>query len=347
MYVFLKFFKNYFSKRRKISTKNAKSLLSYTILLIYPDFFGIIFRLVTHLKAFREGDGMKNKKELNTPIDFVADTLDKGVYDIYDYKRGGLANGRDLGGMKTKDGKTVKHNRLIRSGKLCKLNKKEVEKLRKANVKTVVDLRMENESTAQPDTKVDGIKYHHIPVLCATLPGITRDKSMYRVMKEESALLKKVYKDADDYMMNLYDLIVFSPDTKKQLKRSLEIIINSKGCVLWHCAAGKDRAGIVAMLIEGLLGVSDEDIIKDYVASQNSLKLKKTVQKVALTICTLFTFGYRFKRILFAMLDAKAEYIKHVLQGINDKFGSIENYCTEALKISQESIDNFKANTLV
>lgn len=289
---------------------------------------------------------MRQKKQANLSKNLVVDTIDKGYYDIYDFKRGGLANGRDLGGMKTKDGKTVKRRKLIRSGKLCKLNKKEVKRLRDADVKTVIDLRMENESFSQPDTIVEGIKYHHIPVTCVTLPGITREKSMYRVMKEESELLKKVYKDADEYMMKLYELILFSPDTKRQLKRSLEIIMNAKGCVLWHCAAGKDRAGLVAMLIEGVLGVSDDDIVKDYVKSENSQRLKKAAQKFALTFFTFFTFGYRFKRILFAMLDAKAVYIKYVIGKINEKFGSIESYCVNALKISEDTIKHFKQNVL-
>lgn len=288
-----------------------------------------------------------NKQENNNPVSLVADTIDKGYYDIYNFKKGGLANGRDLGGLKTVDGRTVKSLRFIRSGKLCKLKKKEIQSLKDAKVKTVIDLRMDNEKVNRQDTVIDGIKYLNIPIVCATLPGITREKSMYRIMKEESELLKKQYDTADDYMMGLYDLIVFSPDTQKQLKRCLDVIMNAKGCVLWHCAAGKDRAGIVAMLVEGMLGVSEYDIIRDYLASRQSQKFKKTIQRFALTMYTIFTFGYKFRNILFAMLDAKVEYITHVLEGIKKKYGSIENYCVEALKISKESIEEFKQKNLI
>lgn len=285
------------------------------------------------------------KKELNNQIS-LADSIDKGYYEIYDIKRGGLANCRDLGGMTTSLGKRIKSRRLLRSGKLCKLNKKEVQTLKDAGVKTVIDLRIENEVAGHPDTKIDGIKYHHVPLICYTLPGITREKSMFRVMKDESALLKKQYADRNEYMKNLYDKIVFSHDTQKQIRRVLEIILNAKGCVLWHCAGGKDRAGIISMLVEGLLGVSDEDIVKDYVASQQAQKLKKAMQKFGLTVCAIFSFNYKFKDILFAMLDAKAEYISHVLNGINDKYGSIENYCIEALKISPDLIISFRQSVL-
>ncbi len=289
---------------------------------------------------------MKNT-ELNEAVTVVTDTIDKGYYDIYNFKKGGLANGRDLGGMKTVDGRTIKSNRFIRSGKLCKLKKKEIQKLKEVGVKTIIDLRMENEKVNRSDTVIEGIKYWHIPIVCATLPGITREKSMYRIMKEESELLKKQYANADEYMMGLYDLIVFSPETQRQLKKCLEVIMTSKGCVLWHCAAGKDRAGIVAMLVEGILGVSDYDIISDYLQTRQAQKFKKNLQRFALNVYTLFTFGYKFRNILFAMLDAKVEYITHVLEGIKQKYGTIENYCISALKISKESIDEFKEKSLI
>ncbi len=288
-----------------------------------------------------------NNLEPNNPVTLVADTIDKGYYDIYNFRKGGLANGRDLGGLKTIDGKTVKARRFIRSGKLCKLKKKEIQSIRDAGVKTIIDLRIENEIVNRQDTVIEGIKYLHIPIVFATLPGITREKSMYRIMKEESELLKKVYATADDYIMGLYDQIVFSPETQRQLKKCLEVIMTSKGCVLWHCAAGKDRAGIVAMLIEGLLGVSDYDIIKDYLLTRQSQRLKKNLQRLALNVYTIFTFGYKFRNILVAMLDAKVEYITHVLEGIKQRYGSIENYCVSALKISKESIEEFRAKSLI
>lgn len=287
------------------------------------------------------------KKQNNNPVFLVADTIDKGYYDIYNFEKGGLANCRDLGGLKTNDGRMVKSLRFIRSGKLCKLKKKDVKGLKDAKIKTIVDLRMENEKVNRQDTVIEGIKYINIPIVCATLPGITREKSMYRIMKDESELLKKQYATADDYMMGLYDLILFSPATQKQLKHCLDVIMNTKGCVLWHCSAGKDRAGIVSMLVLGMLDVTDYDIISDYLTSNKAQKFKKAMQRFALIVYTIFTFGYKFRNILFAMLDAKVEYITHILQGIKSKYGSIENYCVEALKISKESINEFKEKNLI
>ncbi len=106
---------------------------------------------------------MSNKKN-NKPVSLVA-AIDKGYYNIYNFRKGGLANGRDLGGLKTTDGRTVKSFRFIRSGKLCKLKKKEIQSLKDAKVKTIIDLRMDNEKVNRQDTVIDGIKYLNIPIV--------------------------------------------------------------------------------------------------------------------------------------------------------------------------------------
>ena len=55
------------------------------------------------------------------------------------------------------------------------------------------------------------------------------------------------------------------------------------GCTLFHCRAGKDRTGVVAMLLLGLAGVSDEDIVADYAATQRYLGRGMRAQRVAVS----------------------------------------------------------------
>lgn len=51
------------------------------------------------------------------------------------------------------------------------------------------------------------------------------------------------------------------------LRTVVEAVVKAPGPVLFHCAAGKDRTGVVAALVLGLLGASDEDILADYLAT--------------------------------------------------------------------------------
>ena len=53
-------------------------------------------------------------------------------------------------------------------------------------------------------------------------------------------------------------------ENKTAIKETFEILAEAKGCTIFHCTAGKDRTGIIAMLILGLSGVSRKDIIANY-----------------------------------------------------------------------------------
>ena len=178
-----------------------------------------------------------------------------------------LFNTRDLGGLPAADGKTIKYGKLIRSGKLYKLPKKTVEALKAYGVTTVIDLRIFTEQEEAPDTLWDGVKYVHLPILCTATPGITREKSMRRTMVLESKRIKKEFGSATRYMEEMYCSILLNEEPQNYLKQALRLIIENENCVLWHCSGGKDRAGIVSMLVESLLGVSEDVIIADYVAS--------------------------------------------------------------------------------
>lgn len=245
----------------------------------------------------------------------------------------GLANTRDLGGMPTADGGTIVKNKLIRSGKLYKLSEETLNALRDYGVTTVVDLRIYTECDETPDTLWEGAEYYHLPVLCTATPGITREKSMRKTMVIESKRIKSEFGNADNYMIEMYRSIFFSEEPKRQLAEMLRLIVENEGCILWHCSAGKDRAGVVAMLIESLLGVDEKTIIQDYVATKQFLRGKFFWNKVALTVVPV---PRRFRKILMAMMEAKPEYLP--IREIDEKYGSVTEYCKKELGITDEDI---------
>lgn len=254
-----------------------------------------------------------------------------------------LFNTRDLGGLPTADGRTIKHGKLLRSGKLYKIPPETVEALKNYGVKTVIDLRIFTEQEEDPDTLWEGVKYVHLPVLCTATPGITREHTMKRTMVIESKRLKEEFGSADNYMAEMYCAVLLNEEPQALLKQALRLVIDNEDCILWHCSGGKDRAGIVAMLVESLLGVSDEVIVKDFVASHRFQRARFFWNRAGLVIapCSL-----RLKKMLYGMMAAKPQYLTVAMDRVKEKYGSIVGYCKEVLDVTDDDIEMMKLKYL-
>lgn len=254
-----------------------------------------------------------------------------------------LFNTRDLGGLPAADGRKIVHGKLIRSGKLNKIPPRTVEALKNYGVTTVVDLRIYTEQEQDPDVLWEGVEYVHLPILCTATPGITREKTMKHTMVKESKRLKAEFGTADNYMAEMYCAVLLNEEPQALLKTMLRLIIDNEGCILWHCSGGKDRAGIVAMLVESLLGVPEEVVIADYVASHRFQRARFFWNRAGLVIAPC---SIRLKRILYGMMAAKPQYITAAMDRVKQKYGSIVNYCKQVLDVTDEDIEIMKKKYL-
>ena len=254
-----------------------------------------------------------------------------------------MFNTRDLGGLPTEDGRIIKHGKLLRSGKLYKIPTKTVETLKNYGVKTVIDLRIFTELEEDPETLWEGVKYVHLPVLCTATPGITHERSMQRTMAIESKRIKEEFGTADNYMAEMYCAVLLNEEPQQLLKQALRLIIDNEDCILWHCSGGKDRAGIVAMLVESLLGVSEEVIVLDYVTSHRFQRARFFWNRAGLVIAPL---TLRFKKILYGMMAAKPQYLTAAMNRVKERYGSIVNYCKEVLGVTDDDIELMKQKYL-
>lgn len=166
----------------------------------------------------------------------------------------GVLNLRELGGYPTADGGETLLRRLLRSDDLDQLTPAAQGFLIDYGVRTVIDLRDEPERQAAPDvfassTRVD---YRHLPFF---------DDEGNRVGPPTLAETKGAR-----YLrwLDLY------PDNIRQVFRGLAGV--REGITLFHCAAGKDRTGLVAALMLALAGVPDDAIDADYAVSFELLR---------------------------------------------------------------------------
>ncbi|MBR1724518.1 MAG: tyrosine-protein phosphatase [Ruminococcus sp.] len=178
----------------------------------------------------------------------------------------GLNNTRDLGGFPAADGRRIKTGRLIRSGRLVIATPADIALLEQAGVTKVFDFRSEEERLEKPDPEIRGAVNLHLPTVRDMAAGITRDERsdgkaidavLYQGMAEPGFAVK--------YMCAMYESFVSDEYARSQYARFVqEIASNETGAALWHCNAGKDRAGFAAVILLEILGADRQDIIGDY-----------------------------------------------------------------------------------
>ena len=181
-------------------------------------------------------------------------------------------NLRDLGSV---GGGIVPKGLFLRSGKLSILTPEECTVLcKKYGIKCVIDLRTPVESAEFPDPLPDGIEYLQIPLLNDAAVGITHETgsdpmAIIKNLRKHPEKLKEMIPD----FKALYTDIVTDEYSRSQLEKVVWTLKENAGkgiCTLFHCTAGKDRTGIVSMALLRSYGVSDEEIIKDYMRTNRN-----------------------------------------------------------------------------
>jgi protein-tyrosine phosphatase len=181
--------------------------------------------------------------------------------------RDGVFNVRDLGGLVTSDGLTVRPRLLLRADALQRCRDRSAAGLAAYGIRTVLDLRDvgERERAGVFGDKLEG------PV---HLPGGAR----VDVPVLHHPVLDPTYEwdhpdlPRSELLPHRYQEILES--FHERFCGALVEIAGAGGGVAFHCAIGKDRTGLLAMLLLGLLGVPDEAIIEDYVRSARAVPVQ-------------------------------------------------------------------------
>lgn len=176
----------------------------------------------------------------------------------------GAVNVRDLGGLPTQDGGKTVEARLLRGDNLQELSPSDITRLvRDIGLTTVVDLRSSAELASEgpaPLDSVAGVWHAHHPVLPEE--GSARDPAASPLLARTGQGRPACPGDSTcgHYLGYLED----RPD---QVVAALRSVAHSAGAVLVHCAAGKDRTGVVVALALRAAGVLPEAVVADYAAT--------------------------------------------------------------------------------
>jgi len=225
-------------------------------------------------------------------------------------------NFRDLGGIKTRDGRTVKWGKIIRSDEMNMLTDADLNYLSSIPLISVVDFRSDSERSAAPDRNPSSVQQNYS---YAINPGnISSMDSLFYL--SESQL--------DTLMMEMNILFVTDQYIIDQYKDFFSLLQNEdKIPLLFHCTAGKDRTGMGAALILYALGVDENTIIENYLASNIYLE-EKYADYIEL---------YPNLRALFGV---KREFLEAGLQHIKDEYGTVERFLEDVLEVDIRAFRN-------
>jgi len=165
----------------------------------------------------------------------------------------GSPNIRHIGGYATREGRSTSPN-LVRAASLHRLEPVGLDRLREHGIRTVVDLRSKVERERDMTPALDGHGIAHV---------------VAAVFEQEASPVGLASDTFVGYGAVYQRMMTIGRDAYRIL---FETIATSEGGLLFHCAAGKDRTGVAAMLMLELAGVDDETIIADYVVSAELLR---------------------------------------------------------------------------
>lgn len=162
----------------------------------------------------------------------------------------GVENVRDLGGIPLPGGRRVRCGRYYRAAAMHRITALGIQQMCEFGIKHVIDLRSKAEFSRNPDafSADSGIQLHHIPML--------------DFMNSNLADHSFVFPES---MEDLYREILLRH--QEEFWKVFEIFATAEEGVLFHCTAGKDRTGLTAMLLLGIVGAAQEDIVQDYALS--------------------------------------------------------------------------------
>ncbi len=254
-----------------------------------------------------------------------------------------LKNTRDLGGFRTYDGKKIKQNSLLRSGHLAAASGKDISVLcEKHNVGTVIDLRTDAEIKEKPEILPEKIKYIKIPLLDNSFLGIARDEYSVRAWFN-------VFNDKDrkpvDVFCEMYDALIFGDRAKEMIPRIFDILLSeNNNAVLWHCSAGKDRVGIVTLLVLLALDIERKTIIEDYLATRYF-----SAKEIILTrVFSPFVLrNARLVKCLAVLMGVKKIYVEKIFERIDTEFNGIEDFFEKQYGITSDEIKRLRNKYLV
>jgi protein-tyrosine phosphatase len=246
-----------------------------------------------------------------------------------------VPNLRDLGGWKAGEG-TIRKGLLFRSAQLTELQGEAAAEFARLGIRAVYDLRTADERADAPDHLPAGARYVVLDIL-RDLPGSAPAKVLSALSDPETAESMFGGGRASFIFDMGYRQLVSLPSALTGYREFFTAIAEPEhGPALFHCTIGKDRTGWAAAALLLLLGVAQDDVYADYLLTNEQLR------PVLQPLIDRFVAAGGDPGLLAPVLGVQEEYLNAAIDEMRQRFGSIEGYFSEGLRLESVTVDRLR-----
>ena len=215
-------------------------------------------------------------------------------------------NFRDLGGYPTTDGRSIRWRTLFRSDALHALTPADVTQLTSVGLSDIVDLRSSYELHADGRGLLEhaAMIFHHTPLFDGDPKSGDRAAATTMTLGERYLGLMSI--------------------GQKKIANVVRILASARGGAVYHCAAGKDRTGVISAVLLGALGVPDDLIVADYALSA------ERIDAIIARLMSMKGYEDALQHMPEDTLHARPETMEMVVAEVGARYGSMEGYLRDA-----------------
>ena len=231
----------------------------------------------------------------------------------------GASNFRDLGGYAAHGGRTVRWRVLFRSDHLAHLTDADLRQLQALQIGRSFDFRGQQESAAQA-YDWPGTQRHHLAIEPTLVQYLHQQAQIGQPITPEAAA---------DAMQVTYR--GFVRDSSERFAQLFSHLLAGDAPLVFHCTAGKDRTGLAAALILSALGVSQEDILHDYLLTNALYRYDAGASKVL------------SPEVMAVVWRVREDFLRAALEAIDQDYGSMAKYLEYKMGLDTQALERLRA----
>jgi len=227
-----------------------------------------------------------------------------------------IKNFRDMGGYFTRTDQQMKWGKIFRSGDLSSATLYDQERIRRLNIRTIIDFRSDRTAKRYPILVHPNIRKISLPITPLD------DEKINEMMDDENLTRSDAIRDVQDSYIGIIE------NYKNEFAEMFNILTDENNYpVLLSGSLGKDRVGLASFFILYAVGIPQNVIIDDYLLSRQTVDISKIAENVK-------TKPEYFQEAVTALMSVNPAYINYTIDYINQKYGSIDNYLEKELKLT-------------